>query len=149
MATRWAIDNQYKGNAEKCAAEIASLGDAVTAKDVVAFAQDPTTELHKCFEWDNEKAAEKWREHTARNIIRALVYDHSDEETQETVSFRIFSRDSENKVYKQTLRMVTVENEYARLLEDAMRELEVFRRKYSQLVELESIIEEINIILTK
>lgn len=146
---RWAVGGLFKGEAGKCAGEIASIGEEVTPKDIVAFARDPRTELHKCFEWDDAVAAEKWREQTARVLVRSIVYDHVNEETHEKTPIRIFSRDSEEKAYKQTARMIVVEEEYARLLKEALRELEIFRKKYDQLVELEAIIEDINKLLIK
>ena len=144
---RWAISGQFKGNAEICADEIVSIGEAVTPKDVVNFARNPETELHKCFEWDDAIAAEKYREHTARVLIRSITYEHVDKETEERVPIRIFSHDREESTYKQTVRLVVVEDKYALMLQDAKRELDIFRRKYAILTELEDIIEDIDKIL--
>lgn len=146
---RWAIAGQFRGNAGKCADEIASIGESVTAKEIVEFAKDPSTELHKCFEWDDAIAAEKYREHTARVLVRSITYEHVVEDTEERVMIRIFSHDDDEKVYKQTVRMVVVDDEYEKLLRQALKELEVFTRKYQVLNELSEIIEDINRILNK
>jgi hypothetical protein len=42
-------------------------------EDVVRYARDPATELHKRFDWADSIAAEKWRVAQARGIIRAVV----------------------------------------------------------------------------
>lgn len=144
---KWAVTGLFKGNAEICADEVASIGEAVTPKDVVNYARNPNTELHKCFEWDDAIAAEKYREHTARVLIRSFTFEHIDKETEERTPIRIFSHDSEENTYKQTTRMVIVEDKYALLLQNAKRELDAFRRKYEMLSELEDIIEDISKIL--
>lgn len=144
---KWAVTGLFKGNAEICADEVASIGEAVTPKDVVNYARNPNTELHKCFEWDDAIAAEKYREHTARVLIRSFTFEHIDKETEERTPIRIFSHDSEENTYKQTTRMVIVEDKYALLLQNAKRELDKFRKKYEILSELEEIIEDISKIL--
>ncbi|MCG2773551.1 MAG: hypothetical protein L6277_15885 [Desulfobacterales bacterium] len=43
------------------------------AEDVVAYARDPETALHKCFEWDDGIAADGFRRAQARALIRVVV----------------------------------------------------------------------------
>lgn len=45
----------------------------LTPPAIVAAAKPATAPLHPCFEWDNSKAGKAWREHQARNIVRAIV----------------------------------------------------------------------------
>jgi hypothetical protein len=57
--------------------EIREANDGVlTAQAVVDAARDPLHPLHQHFEWDDEKGAEKYRVHQARQLIRIvkLVY---------------------------------------------------------------------------
>lgn len=44
----------------------------LSPKKVLDYAQDPGTALHKCFEWDDSKAAEKYRMDQARHLIRRV-----------------------------------------------------------------------------
>lgn len=44
----------------------------LTAEAVVQEAKKPSSPLHPLFEWDDGKAAEQWRLHRARNLIRAV-----------------------------------------------------------------------------
>lgn len=56
------VASLYKGiDAQMVADEIANIGEAVTAEQIVDKAKDENTELHKCFTWDDEAAAEKYR----------------------------------------------------------------------------------------
>lgn len=41
----------------KVANEIMEIGESVTPRQIVDRARDENSELHKCFEWDDAKAA--------------------------------------------------------------------------------------------
>jgi len=51
---------------------------------VVADAKSPQSPLHACFEWDDEVAAEKYRDHQARTLIDSVLmtFDEGDRETE-------------------------------------------------------------------
>lgn len=53
------IQKRHKGKLRPC--------------DVVDFARNPETALHGQFCWDDTEAAQKWRLHQARDIIRVQV----------------------------------------------------------------------------
>ena len=72
MGVTWRIQGYYKADAQKVAEEI-GFGK-FTPMEVLEKAKDETTELHKCFEWNDSIAAEKYRLEKAKNIIRMLVY---------------------------------------------------------------------------
>jgi len=44
------------------------------ARDVVEDARDPDSPLHDCFEWDDSRAAERFRIVQARRLIRTVEY---------------------------------------------------------------------------
>lgn len=48
-------------------------GNVLLAEDVVEFAKDEKTALHKHFTWDDNQAANLWRLQQARNIIRVSI----------------------------------------------------------------------------
>lgn len=62
--------------ADRAAAELErvreSNGGKLTPKDVVNEARPKTAVLHPCFEWKDAVAGELYREHQARNLIRAV-----------------------------------------------------------------------------
>lgn len=138
---KWSIPNLFRADANKCYSEILEL-ENITPSEVLERARDEKSELHKCFEWDNSKAAEKYRTIQAGNVIRALYIVHKDEGT---APVRVLSRTSSSS-YQPTRTFLTNENEYADLLRRALSELESFKRKYETLSELESVFEQIDLI---
>lgn len=138
---KWSIPNLFKADANKCYSEILEL-ENITPSEVLERARDEKSELHKCFEWDDSKAAEKYRTIQAGNVIRALYIVHKDEET---APVRVLSKTSSSS-YQPTRTFLTNENEYADLLKRALSELESFKRKYETLSELESVFEQIDLI---
>ena len=80
----WKTGYTGKGNAQLCAEEIMSIGEEVSAEQVVEFARNPNSELHKSFTWDNDIAAEKWRVYEARQILCNLVIKKVDKEKQKS-----------------------------------------------------------------
>jgi len=47
-------------------------GGRLSARDVVSESKPKTAPLHGCFEWKDSVAGELYREHQARNLIRAV-----------------------------------------------------------------------------
>lgn len=132
--------NFYKADAEKCYKELQSIGDKCTAEQVVEKAKDKNTELHKCFTWDNDIAAEKWRLHEARVLISNIVYTQDKESNEPSKVRAIYFSDTE-KSYKPISLIIQNKSEYEQLLERAYSELRSFKQKYSSLNELSEIME--------
>jgi len=143
IAYEWKLPSLYKGvSAEKCAKEI---GDVTTPKQVVDIARDESTELHKCFEWDDDIAAEKYREVQAKDVLRSLVVKHveapkNEGEEEQITQFRVFESAPEKNVYKSTALIVQNPDEHAKLIAQARRELEAFKKRYENIVELANVI---------
>lgn len=130
----------YKGKAEIVAEEIKSIGDDVKPEELVTYAEEhEDSELYKCFTWDNDDAAEKWRLHEARNIINHLKIEITETDATEPISFRLMLKTDNDSGYKETLKIVENVDEYAQMLERAKRELYAFQTKYSTLLELEDV----------
>lgn len=72
----WALDGMFKADANKVGREIDKLrgkDGGVETKTVVEWARKhPRSALHKCFNWDVDKAAQHYWEHTAGKILRTL-----------------------------------------------------------------------------
>ena len=137
----------YKADAQKVAEEImevcdsADLNDA-KPEDVLVKARDENSELHKCFEWDDAVAAEKYRLRQVGYIIRLLVIkEECDESTEykERPEVRVFYKTKEDEGYKPTHLIVQKKDEYDALLQRAWSELRAFKQKYSMLKELDEI----------
>lgn len=138
MQAEWKVKGLYKADAQKVADEIGS--GQITPQEVLEKARDVNSELHKCFEWDDSIAAEKYRLQQARSIIINLVYAPKKEEEQ---SVRCFSLTSKVSTYQPTQQFLVQEDEYQTLLKRALAELEAFKRKYHTLAELEAVFEAI------
>ena len=114
----------------------------ITPKAILEYAKGINTELHKCFEGDNDIAAEKYRTIQAGNVIRMLYIEPKNEDTPPV---RVLSRTSDT-VYQPTRTFLTNTTEYEDLLKRALSELESFRKKYETLSELEQVFEQIDLI---
>lgn len=110
-------------------------GGILKPNDVVTFAEDPKTALHKRFEWDDNKAAHEYRLEQARYIIRVavIVNPSTGENIRTYVSLR---NDRDNGDSYRT--MVDVLNDkklFNMMLEDALTDLHTFENKYDSLKE--------------
>ena len=140
---KWSVSGVFKADANKCYEEIQEIGEEVKPEQVLDKARDSDSELHKCFDWDDSSAAEKYRLHQARLVINHLIVVKRDvEEEKEPVQFRVMLKNdtARESGYKQTLVMVRDEDEYKKMLEQAYRELHSFKQKYSCLSELSEIL---------
>ena len=108
MIYKWKDGSCFKADAEKCKAEI-DLIAVKNRENVVAFAQNRRTELHKCFEWNDTKAAEKFRLDQAGEVLRSIVFVSVIQ--NEEVAIRAYEREStENKsAYRDVLESLSDE----------------------------------------
>lgn len=148
----WKINGIYKADPNKVYEEITSIGDKFTPEQIVSYAKkNKKSELHKCFEWDDTVAAQKYRISQAQTIIRNIVVvkevDDEDKNTGRIVVRAIFSTNERTNEYETIQRTVVNQDSYDRLLIAAMNELEAFKRKYKTLTELAGIISEIETLL--
>ena len=77
------------------------------------FARNENSELHKCFEWDDTVAAEKYRLQQAKNIVCNLVYQ--EEKKEEPTKLRVFYNQSSTNTYQPTRVLVRNEDNYKEL----------------------------------
>lgn len=133
----------FKADAQKVADEISSIGLSVKPEEIVDKARDENTELHKCFEWDDTKAAEKYRIYQARQIVCHLIVKEVDDTVQKP-EVRVFYKTDNTEGYKPVEYIMRNEDEYHKLLDRALTELKAFQRKYSTLKELDGLFDAIN-----
>ena len=139
MQAEWKIKGIFKADAQRVADEIGE--NSITPEQVLEKARnDKNSELHKCFEWNDDIAAEKYRLIQARKIIINLAYVPK-EKTDEPV--RCFQITREKSVYMPTKQFLINNDEYQDLLKRAKVELESFKRRYATLSELETVFEAI------
>lgn len=136
------FETLFKADAQQVATEILSIGESATPQQIVAKGRDAGTELHKCFDWNDQTAAEKYRIYQARQIVCHLVIQKPDGETpkQET---RYFFKVRDNEGYKATERIFRNADEHSLLLQRAKGELTAFQNKYAALTELSGVFDAI------
>lgn len=128
----WRVRGIYNADPAKVYNEIEEIGESCSAADIVERAKDRSTELHKCFTWDNTEAANKWRLHQARNIVCSLVIrvEQSEKKEEKPIPLRmIVNKDTDHYVPIKTITKVA--DDYEKILEQAKRDAIAFSRKYA------------------
>ena len=74
MVYKWKAGSRFNADAQLVGSEVAALGREVTAATALHAAENKETELHKCFEWNNKKAAHAYRLVQARALLRSIVF---------------------------------------------------------------------------
>lgn len=132
----------FHADAQTVAEEILSIGEEATPQQILEKGRDENTELHKCFEWDDTIAAEKFRLQQAREIVHCLVFVRTEEQKKEAdPEIRVFHKTETvtGSGYKPLVRIVKDEDEYKKMLKLAYAELHALKVKYSNLKELDYI----------
>jgi hypothetical protein len=124
--------------------EIVELGKngVLKAEDVVEFAKDPETALHKRFTWDDEECGKQHRLWQARELIRAVVVviPNVNKEVRAYVSL-MEDRGQEGGGYRHIVSVLSDEQQRRRLLAQALVEFDRWKDKYESLKELAAIFE--------
>lgn len=141
MEVKWRIEGIYKADAQKVADEIGD--NRISPQELLEKAMDVNSELHKCFEWNDSIAAEKYRLQQARGILINLVYKEKESKVEPV---RMFQITTQKNVYQPTVQFLVQEDEYQNLLKRAKSELESFKKRYHTLSELQEVFEAIELI---
>lgn len=138
----WKSGCRISADAQKVADEILAIGNSATTAQILDKARDEQTELHKCFDWDDAEAAEKWRLQQARHIVCNLVIKEKSDTPRPEV--RVFFKTDADNGYKPTVLIMQDKDEYRKLLDRALAELTSFRAKYKTLGELDGVFDAID-----
>lgn len=117
----------------------------IELKNVVNESRPKKSVLHKCFEWNDNVAAEKYRESQAGEIVRTIVTVPS--ETDKTEPIRAFVSvitSNERVAYIGITEAMNNEDYSNQILQKALSELQTFKRKYQSLSELKNLFLAIN-----
>lgn len=129
----------FKADPRKVAEEIIAIGDEATPAQILEKGRSEETELHKCFEWNDSIAAEKYRLSQARKICEVLVIQRLPDAPKEAPEIRIFHKTESTGGYKPINRIVQDNDEYQKLLQRAFAEFHALKIKYQTLQELDYI----------
>lgn len=93
MNYTWKDGCRIKADAAKIGDELAEIDCPKKPEAVVEVARDEKKELHRCFEWDDEKAAEQHRLEQARYVLRQISVTHeidTPEQPHRTITVRVY-----------------------------------------------------------
>lgn len=143
MVYKWKEASRIKADPEVAAKVMYDLAnkDSLDAETLVEVSKPETAPLHGEFDWNNDEAATKWRNHQARNIINALVLVPEENEplkTKEPVR-AFFKITDAQKNYEPTVALISRPDTRELLLRRALSELVAFQSKYNALEELASV----------
>lgn len=148
----WRV-NKYPVDAETAGSYMESLNNkhgAVTPELLLDSSRSEDSVMHQCFEWDDTKAAEKYRVKQALGIISNLtcvkVTGNKDKNPIKTRAFVNVSSSSMRKkgIFKPILEAMGDADMRKTVLENAITELNDFKKKYSDLEELCAVFSEID-----
>lgn len=126
---------------------------ALTPDLVVREARKKTSPLHSCFEWDDSIAAEKYRKHEARNLTRSVlvVTQQVSEPVRAFHNVPITFKTLDDKAQGYVSLDVAINNDDYRnhLVQQAIRDLNAWKKKYSELKELHSIFSQADRLIEK
>jgi hypothetical protein len=120
---------------------IAEANDGLLrAEDVVEFARDENTALHKHFQWDDTEAARQYRIIQARNIIRVVVVVTPEISEPYRVAVSMENdRYTPGGGYRLMKDVMSDEEKRTAFVAQAKRELDAWRNRYKHLKELADI----------
>ena len=110
------------------------------AEDVVDFARDPDTVLHKRFTWDDNEAAERFRLMQARQVIRVHVKIYPREKQRVRAYVSMIEDRKKGGGYRATDEVMHITALREQLLSQAHREMKAFVKRYEHLEELAGVI---------
>ena len=112
----------------------------ITPQILVEESTSKKAPLHGCFEWDDTKAAAKYRETQAGMIIRNITVTVEPVADEAPKTVRAFVRATQEKhSYISVIAVMENENLRESLLQTALAELREFQRKYADLQELSEV----------
>jgi len=135
-----------KASAASVIKALAEKHGSVTAEIVLNEAKKKTSPLHRHFDWDDTKAAMRFRLIQAAELIRKIKVEYIVSESQ-TVRVRAFHNVHEDESEEQSKGVfvgldeaLTVESYRDQLLANCKRDMMAFRSKYAALSEVSAVI---------
>ena len=146
MIYKWKI-SKYNIDAQEAGEELERIRNKygeLSACDIVEESQHKNAVLHNCFEWRNDVAAQKYREHQAQELIRNIVVEAvQDKEVNPPIRAYVKIQGD----YKPIQEVVTIKDYREEMLNNAFKELKAFKEKYQSLSELDELFSYIDTIL--
>lgn len=142
MVYEWKMPSLYPISAQKAGEELNRIykeRGRLDAADVVEESKPKEAPLHPCFEWRDKVAAEKYREHQARNLINCVV---TKKETEPGVKTEVRAFFHVERGYHPTGVILQKPDFRSELIRDALRYIEIFENRLSSIESLRPTIAE-------
>lgn len=120
----------------------ANAGGLLRPEDVLAFASDPDSALHRRFNWDDTEAAHQHRLWQARQLIRAVVTILPNQRN-EAVSVRAYVNLPAERGYHAVVDLIDDEAAFDRALEGLRADVDRLRAKYAAFAGLRPMLDDI------
>lgn len=130
----------FNANAQKVGEELENIVD-VTNRNVLDYAKNNiNSELHKCFEWDDTIASEKYRLIQASTLISSISFVIQEEPVKkQKVYFSIKTNDKETRKFENIKNILEDDEKYYALCNKAKKELESCKNNYNDLIKKEDL----------
>lgn len=130
----------FSADANKVGKELEDLekqNGSINRYEVLEKAKNENTELHKCFEWDDSVAGEKYRLIQASNILTSISVKVTE---KETTRYYVNVKTKENeKEYKNIKAVINNPDEYEQLISKARKDFENYKAKYEKVLKRETL----------
>lgn len=132
------VDPQVVGEALEA---LVDQGPVMSAEQILAAAEPPTSPLHPLFEWEDDVAAHHWRVHEARELVRDLrvTIVTVDGEVQENTRAFINVIQGDQQGYTTAIRVASDATLMRQVMMAALDDLNAWRRRYAHLKGLATI----------
>lgn len=130
MVYQWKMPGLFDIPAQTDGEELARIceknGGEMSPKTIVEESRPETAPLHPCFEWDNDAAADRYREYQARQLVCCIIT------TQETtkaepIDVRAFVHVAES--YRPTQVVASRKDLHDELVRNALRDVKAFQHR--------------------
>lgn len=125
----------------------------VTPENLLESSRPEEAVMHKCFEWDDSVAAERYRKQQAysmiSNLIKVVIRHESKPESSSEIKTRAVvnvSSDRGKGRFVSVERAMSDGEMHEIVLRNAIRELEEFKAKYRNLRELKEVFEALRVV---
>ena len=142
MVYKWKTGARIKGDAQasgKLMEQLAATPNGLTARTLLEANMVPGTPLHDDYEWNDEIAADKFRLQQSNQFIDSITVVVFEEKPKGENQPRAFHITTEAHKYDALTVIVQEPDKYKVLLDNALSELAIFKRKYEMLKELQPI----------
>ena len=119
-------------------------GGILNPAKVVQHASKKRNPLYKYFEWDNTEAARKYRLHQARLLLSAVVIIPDNMEEEVYAYHSIVKDRNPDGGYRHIIDLMLDSELREELLAEALKDLKVFRFKYTTLQKLAGVFEAVD-----